>query len=315
MRPLLLWLFVLVAQTPRSADIRPIVDYHQHLFSPTITTLSSRQQLLEAKDLVALLDEAGIRRAVVLSLAYQYGNPNRAPVEHEYDKVKAENDWTSAQVAQHPDRLRGFCAVNPLKAYALEEVDRCAKDLHLRTGLKMHFGNSDVDLGNPDHVVQVRRIVAAANRHGMAILVHARSTVSMKRPYGADRARFFLEEVLPAAPDVPLVIAHLAGAGGYEALADEALGVYAAAIAKRDPRMARVYFDVSGVAGLGNWREKKQRIAERIRQLGVDRVLYGSDGAGGSNPPPSQAWASFRELPLTEQEFSVIANNLLPFMK
>lgn len=28
-----------------------------------------------------------------------------APVEHEYDAVKAENDWTSAQVAKYPDRL------------------------------------------------------------------------------------------------------------------------------------------------------------------------------------------------------------------
>ena len=36
----------------------------------------------------------------VLSLAYMYGNPNRPPVEQEYEAVKAENDWTSAQVAK-----------------------------------------------------------------------------------------------------------------------------------------------------------------------------------------------------------------------
>jgi predicted TIM-barrel fold metal-dependent hydrolase len=77
---------------------------------------------------VRLLDEAGIRQALVLSLAYQYGNPNRPPVENEYDQVKAENDWTSAQVARFPDRLRGFCSVNPLKDSALEEIARCAKD-------------------------------------------------------------------------------------------------------------------------------------------------------------------------------------------
>src|SRR4029453_6177877 len=104
-------------------------------------------------------------------LAYQYGNPNRPPVENEYDQVKAENDWTSAQVARFPDRLRGFCGVNPLKDYALEEIARCAKDPRLRTGLKMHFGNSDVDLGNAKHVERVAEIFKAANTHRMAIVV------------------------------------------------------------------------------------------------------------------------------------------------
>ena len=76
---------------------------------------------------MTLLDAAGIRKALVLSLAYQYGNPNRPAVENEYQKVKAENDWTSEQVAQYPDRLVGFCSINPLKDYALEEIARCGK--------------------------------------------------------------------------------------------------------------------------------------------------------------------------------------------
>jgi len=44
---------------------------------------------------------------------YQFGNPNRPPVEDEYAKVRAENDWTSEQIARYPDRLRGFCGLNP----------------------------------------------------------------------------------------------------------------------------------------------------------------------------------------------------------
>ena len=42
-------------------------------------------------DLVKLLDLAGIRRAAVFSVAYQFGNPNRPPVSDEYAKVRAEN--------------------------------------------------------------------------------------------------------------------------------------------------------------------------------------------------------------------------------
>jgi hypothetical protein len=63
----------------------PISDYHQHLFSPAITDGGKTRPSITAKDLVALLDDAGIRKALVLSLAYQYGNPNRPPVENEYE--------------------------------------------------------------------------------------------------------------------------------------------------------------------------------------------------------------------------------------
>jgi len=107
---------------------QPIVDYHQHLFSPAVTKLSPALETITAKELVALLDSAGIRRALVLSVAYQFGNPNRPPIDNEYAMVKAENDWTSWQVARFPDRLRGFCGVNPLKDYAIAEVTRCARD-------------------------------------------------------------------------------------------------------------------------------------------------------------------------------------------
>jgi hypothetical protein len=79
--------------------------------------------------------------------------------------------------------------------------------------------------------------------------------------------------------------------------------------------MARVYFDVSGVAGLGNWRDHRTQVAARIREIGVGRVLYGSDGAGAGNLTPRDAWAAFRALPLSEQEFSTIASNVAPFMK
>jgi hypothetical protein len=88
---------------------------------------------LEVAELIRNLDDAGIRRAAVLSVAYQFGNPNRPPVENEYDQVKAENDWTSKQVARFPDRLRGLCGVNPLKDYALSELERCARDPFMRS--------------------------------------------------------------------------------------------------------------------------------------------------------------------------------------
>src|SRR5262245_7034873 len=116
------------------AQTAPRVDHHQHLFSPAAGALVSgdpNSRGISAKDLIALLDAAGIRRALVLSMGYTWGSANRN-VENEYEKVKAENDWTSQQVAEYPDRLRAFCSFNPLKPYALEELERCSKDPRLK---------------------------------------------------------------------------------------------------------------------------------------------------------------------------------------
>jgi predicted TIM-barrel fold metal-dependent hydrolase len=296
----------------------PMVDFHQHLFSPAAAALVSGKADspgINARDLVALLDSAGIERALVLSMAYTWGKASRTPVENEYEHVKAENDWTAQQVAQYPNRLRAFCSFNPLKAYALEELARCSKDPQLHYGLKLHFGNSDVDLDNPNDVAQVKRIFEAANGYSMPIVVHMHTSIDNRRKYGADQARVFLNELLPAAPDVPVQIAHLAGSGGYPATTDSALGVFTDAIAKRDARMKSVWFDATVVVRPDTPPIDLERIAGRIRQIGVERVLYGSDAAAGPITYPKAGWAAFQRLPLTAAEFRIIANNVTPYMR
>jgi predicted TIM-barrel fold metal-dependent hydrolase len=300
----------------RDDSRRPAIDYHQHLLSSSAAALGSLPNPFTARDLIALLDAAGVQRALVLSLAYQYGNPNKPAVKDEYAKVKGEHDWTAQQVAQYPGRLRAFCGVDPLKDYALQEIARCAKDPYLHFGLKLHFGNSDVNMDEPQEVAKVRAVFQAADQHGMPIVVHMHPSVTRHRPYGEKEARIFLNEVLPAAAHVPVQIAHLAGAGGYDDPGvDEALAVFIDAIAKHDPRMAHVYFDISGVAGVGRWKDKKNEIAGRIRQVGVERILWGSDGYFGGGMTPEQALRAFEELPLSRREFQTIYGNLTPYMR
>jgi uncharacterized protein len=299
-------------------EAAPQVDHHQHLFSPAaaalVSTSSATISPILAADLVTLLDAAGIRQAAVFSVAYTYGHVSRN-VDNEYEKVKAENDWTSQQVAQFPDRLRAFCSFNPLKDYALEELSRCLKDPRLRRGLKLHFGNADVNVHDQQHVERLREVFRRANQNGMAIVVHTRSSISRKRPYGAEEARIFLKEIVPAAPDVPVQIAHLAGGGGYDdPLVDQAMSVYTDAISAGDARTKRLYFDVTSVAREAS-PERAALAAQRIRQLGIERVLYGSDAAAGGNPAPREGWAEFRTLPLTDNEFETIAKNVAPYMR
>ena len=184
----------------------PRADHHQHLFGPAIVARATTpMEMVDADRLIALPRPGG----------HPAGAPCcRSPTctatrtgrrsSTRYEAVKAENDWTSAQVARFPDRLVAFCSVNPLRPYALEEIARCAADPRLKRGLKLHFGNSDVNLTNPADAARLREVFALANRQRMAIVVHARTTISKQRPYGAEHARVFLETLLAAAPDVPV---------------------------------------------------------------------------------------------------------------
>lgn len=296
----------------------PLMDHHQHISSPENSEASGappgRRLPASAKDLIAYLDSAGIRRAVVLSVAYQWGGYSRK-TENEYEKVKAENDWTAQQVALYPDRLVAFCSVNPIKPYALEEIARCAKDPRLRTGLKLHFGNSDVDVHDTAQVAQLRRVFHAADANGMAIVAHVHANFNKKRPYGRSEALILLNEVLPSAPNVPVQIAHLAGAGSYEDATDSAAAVYGDAITRRDPRTRHLYFDVSGVVGIDDMTpERKNLFVARMRQIGFDRIFYGSDGAVPGHGP-REYWASVKTLPLTEAELRTIATNVAPYLR
>jgi predicted TIM-barrel fold metal-dependent hydrolase len=270
-----------------------------------------------ADRLIALLDAAGIERAAVLSLAYIHGSPS-IRVDDEYAQVRAENDWTRDQVARFPDRLRALCSVNPLKAYALAEVDRCARDTGLRHGLKLHFANSGVDLGNREHVTQLRRVFGAANERRMPIVAHIwTGDEVIGKPYGRAEVEVFLNEVLSAAPDIPIQIAHLAGAGPrLDRGTREAMAVFADAISVRDARTRNLYFDVTTNVSFQISIEDAAFIAALLRQIGLQRILYGSDLSLGGNLPPRQAWAVFRGmLPLTEAELTTIAENVAPYMR
>jgi predicted TIM-barrel fold metal-dependent hydrolase len=300
----------------------PIVDHHQHFFSEALAALVNPNpappgatvvESFGADSLIAMLDSAGIQRALVLALGYSWGRPGRN-VENEYEKVKAENDWVAAEVARYPDRLRAFCSFNPLRDYALTELARCAAHPQLRNGLKLHIGNARVDYHDARHLAQLREVFRDVNARRMPIVIHMRASISAGFRYGREEARIFFDSILPAAPDIPVQIAHLAGAGGFDATADSALSVFVEAIARKDPRASNLWFDVTtvdrGVSPAG-----AQLIATRIRQLGIDRVLWGSDAATGGNLPPAKAWAEFRKIPLTAAEFQTIATNVAPYLQ
>ncbi len=297
----------------------PVGDWHQHVFSAEDIRLAGPDaglQALDASDVVALLDAAGIRQATLLSLAYMYGKPGRQRAD-ELAEVRRENDWTVDQAARYPERLVAFCSFNPIEDYALQELKRCAAMGGKVRGIKLHFGNSDIQLDDPAHVARLREVFAAANSARLALVVHLRASISKGRPYGARQARIFIEQLLPAAPDVTVQVAHFAGTGpGYQdPPSREAMAVFAAAMAQHDPRMKNLWFDVASIVDRDIEPALAQLVAETIRQVGTDRVLYGTDSAQGRNLRPAASWEAFRRLPLTGAEFARIAANVPPYFR
>ena len=151
----------------------------------------------------------------------------------------------------------------------------------------------------------------------MAIVVHARASISLDRPYGAEQARLFLEQLLPLAPNITVQIAHLAGSGpGYDdPKADAALEVYIDAIAKRDPRVRNLWFDLTSNPFPANTPERSALLAKRIRAIGVKRILYGTDITIGPLLSPREAWAEVCRLDLSDKEIKTIAKNKAPYLR
>lgn len=271
------------------------------------------QETISGEQLVAMLDEAHIGRAVLLSDAYWFDSPSMIPPGQSdaelYAQVRSENDWTAEQAALSHGRLVAFCSFNPLKTYAVRELERCARGGKFK-GLKLHLQMSEVDLGNPGDVQKARRIFAEANKLRFPILLHAQT----KDGYDGKAAQTILNELIAAAPEVPVVIAHLWGGGPF---ASEPLAVYADAIASGKPRLKNLYFDVAEAALVAGGRpEVVQAIAQAIRRIGPDRILFGSDAVGPTTLPPAKAAAQFRkDVPLTAAEFADIADNLPSFME
>jgi predicted TIM-barrel fold metal-dependent hydrolase len=299
------------AAAPVSLPPAPLIDYHQHLVSPAFAPIARLPERNGAA-LVRELNAAGIERAVVLSVGYSFGDERKAL--NDPDRLtREENDWTSAEVTRNAPRLIGFCSANPLRPASLEELERCL-GLPGMTGIKVHLGNAGITLRDPAHLARIQQLFVIAQRRRAPVLVHMRARGGTD--YGAEDAQIFLDEVVPQAPGVEIVIAHLgATSPGYPPQNDEVMAVFAAAAERNDPRMANLYIDVSANVTDDIAPIDAALIAQRVRQIRPGRVLYGSDltPPGGSI---RRGWEIFRtKVPLTAAELQQIASNRARFTR
>jgi predicted TIM-barrel fold metal-dependent hydrolase len=134
--------------------------------------------------------------------------------------------------------------------------------------------------------------------------------------YGAKDSHIFLDEIVATAPEIEIVIAHFGASGpGYPPQNDEVMAVLGAAAERKAPRMRTLYFDISSNVTDETTPADAALIVQRIRQLGPERVLYGSDLSvpGGTI---RRGWEIFRtKLPLAPAELQQIMSNRIRFAR
>lgn len=298
-------------------------DHHMHMmsqeFSEVFKTLLGTDTYIDmpieevsGEKIVSLLDEANIDKAFVLSDSYILGMDElQSPTE--YEDVKKENDYVANEVSKYPDRLIGLFSVNPLRDYAIQEVDRCY-DMEGLSGLKLHFTNSRVDLTIPEHLEKIKALFLHVSEKNIPILMHFRS----RNPeFGKKDAEILIDEVISEIPNLKLQIAHLGGWGGFDQSTKEVFSTFIEKYnANPDLKKENVYFDFSGiivtdresVLGLDKTTEEDhEEMAHMMRQWGLDYIVFGSDYQYHS----PQGYVNYikKYLPLTRREIRNFLNN------
>lgn len=133
--------------------------------------------------------------------------------------------------------------------------------------------------------------------------------------YGAPDIRRFLADVLPAAGNTPVQIAHVGGWGGLDAATLSTLGAFAEAIEANPGRFRHVWFDLAGV-----WTDKtpaadKQALVALIRRIGLSDFLPASDWTYNGDNFADYYNRVYPELPLTQKEWAIIPSNVAPYAR
>ncbi len=245
----------------------PLVDAHAH-YDPAGQLRPRSGQA--AGSLTADMDQAHVERAVLLAVP--------APLA-DAAGVRQANDQLAAFVRAHPGHFLPIAALPALEGdTALRETERVAP-LGF-AGVKL--SPERLELGAPE----VRALVARAAALKLVVYIEG---------WWPDAA-YEVGKLALALPQARLVLTHLGGVRFSDVLLFRVLDLH-----PFTPR--NVWFDLSGVASLYVDSPYAAQLLWVCRQVGVDRILFGSDWPLTSL---ADAASSVRHLGFTAAEQALI---------
>ena len=220
-----------------------IWDAHSHLGALPGDTPEARMGVL-----VRDMDRLGIER-VILSQGFDEYESHPTP-----EQVRIENDRVMRAVQHYPDRAYGSLYLNPGHVEAsLQEFDRCVRD-----GPMVCVGEIEADL--KCNAPQLDPIVERAVALRVPILQHTWLNSEGNGP--GESTPYDVVELARRHPKARLICGHTGG--NWE------LGIRIIRDAKN------VYADIAGSDPTAGFVEMA------VRELGAERVIYGSDVGGRS---------------------------------
>lgn len=275
------------------------LDVHTHIASQVLTDRFTGGGVPNAgaEDLIARLDEGNVRRAVILSAAYL----GEAAGFTDDSNMAPENDFVAGEVAKYPDRLIGFCGINPLYPSAPAEVDRCL-DLTGMVGVKIHLEGSSLDLNRQADFDGLNAVFDRIAAHDAPVLMHVadRWGVSL-----SGDALAHLAIILGTHPEVRVAHAHCAGN------TDDHMIETWLRVRQSGYNAETSYVDVSACLAFYADAPLSQRelIVWRFRKWGIDHVLFGSDYFALFGETPRQTLDILTKYPFTQEDLDTILSN------
>ncbi|WP_448140492.1 amidohydrolase family protein [Sphingopyxis fribergensis] len=324
---------VVAASETASPPAAPLVDHHIHLGSDELARQLDEMNKADptafehlSKDIfdkptpadaIRNLDQAGVKRAVLLSTAYWFMLPGLAtdPAEAAR-KMRAENRFNVDTALASNGRLIAFISINPLAANAKDEL-LYWKGKPGVSGLKLHLGAAGFSASDTKQVTQLAAIFGLARKAKLPIVVHLRGGGSFTKV----EVNRFIDKVLSKAGDLPVQIAHGGGYAGADPATIDSLEAFGAAIARKAPGTRNLVFDLSGVAipepaasALGSSDAQLALFTADMRRIGLDRFVIGSDWpAIGPIAPYFELMRG--KLALTDAEWVALCNNVAPYLR
>ena len=231
-------------------------------------------KLATADELIDSMDKAGIDISVIVNIGW---------TTHEL--CVETNDYILESVARYPQRLIGFCAVQPNSCEAaIAEIERCA-----RGGIRgVGEMRPDMQLFDIRDAEVMEPLVKVLTEHKLILLTHASEPVGHDYSGKGSITPDVLYPFITSFPDLTIVCAHWGGGLPFYALMPEV-----------KEAMSNVFFDTAASPFLYT----PQVYTQVVQLVGADRILFGSD-----YPLLTQArlLGEIRSLDLPKEEIDLI---------
>lgn len=241
-----------------------IIDFHTHVFPPWVKEnreenvkrdpcfahlySNPKAKMITADEIIAAMDENEVDISVICNIGW---------ITQEI--CNETNDYILESVARFPDRLVGFCAIQPNAGEAaIRELERCAKGGVLGVG-ELRPDDQGFDLTDKE---LMRPIVEVMEKHHLLFNTHTSEPVGHIYPGKGRVTPDMLYPFICNFPELRIICAHWGGGLPFYALMPEVATA-----------LTNTFFDVAATPFL-----YQPQIFKFVADIaGADKILFGSD--------------------------------------